>query len=114
MPKGFASLTKEQRRLVGAKGGRASQAGLGYRLDAPAAKRAAARSVATRKRKFARAAALVLLQTGLTAEQLNLLQLSEDELIYYGGSDRSTVRLAELLEKLKLKVEASNENSNPV
>ena len=101
MPRGFADLSKEGRRKLGAKGGKiAQEAGVGHRLDKVSAKAAAAKSVAARKHKFARAAALNLLEAGIQPEQLHALQLSEDEMIYYGGSGRSGIKFKELLGRI--------------
>lgn len=101
MPRGFADLTKEGRRKLGAKGGKVSQeAGVGHRLDKISAKQAAAKSVAARKKKFARAAALNLLEAGITPLQLHNLNLTEDEIIYYGGSNRSGIKFKELLGRI--------------
>tara|TARA_R110000868_G_scaffold297468_3_gene557793 strand:+ start:512 stop:874 length:363 start_codon:yes stop_codon:yes gene_type:complete len=99
--KGFASLTKEAKRLIGQKGGQKSQqSGAGHKLNVFTAKVAGLKGVMVRRRKLARAAALVLLEAGLTSEELHLLQLSEEEFIYYGGSKRTEAKLKELLGRL--------------
>lgn len=100
--KGFASLSKEAKRLVGQKGGlKSQQSGAGHKLNPITAKAAGMRGVIARRKKLARAAAIVLLEAGLTPEQLHLLQLSEEELIYYGGSKRTGAKLKELLGRLE-------------
>ena len=99
--KGFASLTKGQRKFVSQKGGVAvQQKGTGHRLNGLTAKHAAMKGVASRLRKQSREAALVLLEAGLTPEQLFQLQLSEAELVYYGGSKRTKTKFNELLARV--------------
>lgn len=96
--KGFASLSKQQRKLMSSKAGRLSQSkGVGYKLNKITAKAASDKGVQARRRKQARAAALILLEAGFSAEQLHELNLSEEELIYYGGSKRTGNRLKELI-----------------
>lgn len=100
--KGFASLSKQQRKLMGSKAGKASQAsGAGHKLNAITAKAASLKGVLARRKKLARAAALILLEAGFTAEQLYQLELTEEELIYYGGSKRSGAKLKELIGRLE-------------
>lgn len=100
--KGFASLTKEAKRLIGQKGGqRSQQSGAGHKLNVLTAKVAGMKGVQAHRKKLARAAAIVLLEAGLTPEQLHALQLSEEELIYYGGSKRSGTKLKELMGRLE-------------
>lgn len=102
MAKGFASLTKEMKRAVSMKGGKSAQLkGTAHRLDHVTAHSASQKGVAVRRRKLARVAALVLLEAGITAEQLGLLGLTEEEYIYYGGSRRSGVRFKELLGRIE-------------
>lgn len=102
MSKGFASLTKAQRQAVGSKGGSNAQLkGTGHQLNALTARSAAMKGVAVRRQRRARAAALVLLAAGLTPEQLDRLQLSEEELIWFGGSKRTQLRFSELLQRLE-------------
>lgn len=100
--KGFASLSKEAKRLVGQKGGqRSQQSGAGHKLNVLTAKAAGLKGVQARRKKLARAAAIVLLEAGLTPEQLHALQLTEEELVYYGGSKRTGAKLKELLGRLE-------------
>lgn len=100
--KGFASLTKEAKRLIGRKGGQKSQqSGAGHKLNVFTAKAAGMKGVMARRKKLARAAAVILLEAGFTPDQLHLLQLTEEEFIYYGGSKRTGAKLKELLGRLQ-------------
>ena len=102
MPRGFASLSKDRKVAISTKGGKAVQEqGVGFKFNATNSKYAAMRGVAKRKQKQARAAAIRLLEAGFTASQLHSLKLSEDELIYFGGSKRSHVRIKELITRLE-------------
>jgi hypothetical protein len=112
MPKGFASLSKQQRMKMGAKGGSVAQSrGTAYKLNALTARSASQRGVAVRRARAARAAAIVLIEAGITPEQIYALQLSELELIYFGGSRRSPARFAELL--IRIGQEGGNDGVAP-
>ena len=114
--KGFASLTKTKLKSVGSKGGKMAQLrGTGYKLDLQSSKAASAKSAAVRRSRAARNAALILLEAGLTPEQLDILQLSEDEFIHYGGLKRTKRGFAELLDRLAVLIDSPiivNENIN--
>lgn len=103
MPKGFASLSKAKRREMGAKAGRISQLkGAGHSFNSLSAKAAAAKASQNRTAKAVRRAAIYLLESGLSAEQLAQLNLSNEEYIYYGGGNSHPHRLKELEDRLNL------------
>lgn len=101
MPKGFASLSKFKRKEMGKKGGTASQfKGAGHAYNSITAKAAAMKGVATRKRRAVQNAAIYLLECGFSAADLAKLDLTQDEYIYFGGSESTKDRVFELKERL--------------
>ena len=98
---GFASFGKDKRAAVSGKGGRtAHQLGKAHKFNKIDAKSAAAKATAARKRKYALLAAQRLLKAGFTPAQLDSLQLSIEEYIYYGGSETTRGRVRELVDRL--------------
>jgi predicted transposase YdaD len=98
MARGFSSLSKQQRSYVSRQGGKISQLkGKGHQLNSLEGSAAAVKSAASRRRKAVMRAAQILLEAGLTAEELDRLQLSEDEYIRYGGARRTATAFEELL-----------------
>ena len=98
---GFASLSTAKKRLVSAKGGKTAHAkGVAHVFDEFEATQASVKGVAARKRKRAIEAAKVLLLAGFSIEELNQLNLTVDEYIYYGGAKSGKLRIKKLRERL--------------
>ena len=98
---GFASLSTAKKRSVSSKGGKTAHAkGVAHVFDTFEATQASAKGVAAKKRKRAIEAAKVLFLAGFTLEELNQLNLTVDEYIYYGGARSGKLRIKKLRERL--------------
>ena len=107
-------MSAERRKQLGKKGGKlAKQRGTAYKFDASTASQAAKKATQTRKQYSAYRAALYLMNKGFTAEELNSLQLSFDEYIYFGGSKTTTARLSELQTRLDKIKDSAPTGHNP-
>lgn len=95
---GFASMSKEKRRELGKRGG--VQAGKSDKKNAwgsESAKKAAAVSTTQRLRKMAAIARMKLVRyEGFKPEDLDKLNLTDSQVIYFGGKGTSESRLNEL------------------
>lgn len=100
---GFASKSKQERGNVASKGGRtAHKRGTAFEWTEEQAKEASEKGVRARKRNAILRAAQTLLKEGFTVEDLNLLKLSPEEYIYFGGKKSNPTRIEELRDKLKV------------
>lgn len=101
--RGFASISREKVKLITSKGGKAAHVkGTAHEWTPEQARAAALKSAAKRKENRAKEAALRLMaEFGFTAEELNPLNLSFDEWLYYGGSKTCAVNIEELRERIR-------------
>lgn len=94
---GFASFSTTKKKELSSRGGKkAHEIGKAHKYDSARAKLASMKGVQAKKIKRAQAAALRLLASGFTAEQLNKLELTVDEWIKYGGKSATDEAFEEL------------------